>query len=326
MDGNSLARKIRKKAAVKLMLSLPVLLAAAALVLFMFFSGMSATEGSLAALDDIAATPVGDGLTWVSLTVPADDIQGKAVQRNADGVTVGYYIAALVDRRIVICYVTADTYKTLGGGGGFTFSGVLKELGAKGAKIIGDVLDRQRFGASKILYPYFIDTTENGVADRVFLLAFTFLLLAFGLFVLITSLACMTSAKNYSGVKRLSGHGDVGSLFKQIAQEYAEKAALSLGRGRNAVFLGREWIVVESRFNVRLMRVDSLQRAYKAKPSIMLHSYTIANTCSFLVLKVAYRLYAILGLEPNVDEILSTIASSYPRVAMFRDADDPYGC
>lgn len=167
MDGNSLARKIRKKAAVKLMLSLPVLLAAAALVLFMFFCGMSATEGlfsamdvhgSLAALDDIAATPVGDDCAWVSLTVTADDIQGKVIQRNADGVTVGYYVAVLVDRRIVLCYVTADTYKALGGDGGYTFSGVLKELDARGAKIIGEILDRQKFGASKILYPYFIDT------------------------------------------------------------------------------------------------------------------------------------------------------------------------
>jgi hypothetical protein len=330
MHENKLARKIKKGAVIKLILSLPLLAAAIVLIYLLFVSGLLSPVGflepykignSLTEVDAIAGKPLVAGLYNVTLTATTDNLFDTGVEHTTDDVTDGYYFAVLVDDRFIMCYINAKQYSQIYSGGGYTFSGVLEKLESEPLSYFIDDLKEQGASdseANEAVFKYSINATETGMFPRIMLYLVTLLLLVSGLWIAIANLMSISNIKFNSQVRKLAKYGDADSLFEEIEQEYAavESDAHSLGKGRGWVCLADKWIILLGGLGVKFMRAEDLLWAYKLKQTTKAYGIVTTGVYYFLKLRSRGKTLSAAGKEKYVDEVLAAIFEKYQWVVV----------
>lgn len=333
MHENKIAKRIKKGSAIKLILSLPILAAAAFLIYLLYVSKLFSPVGfiqpfeirsSLSNVDVIAGSPLSLGLYNVSLTATSDYLYDPGVERTTDDVTDGYYFAVFIEDKFVMCFVNTKQYDEIYSEEGYTFSGVLEKPEAKALSLFVEDLKKQGVSESEataLIYPYSINTTESGVFGRCMLYTFTLFLLVAGLLIAIRCLLTLINVKNFVHVRKLAKYGDAESLLEEIEQEYAASESDShfLGKGRGWVCLTEKWIVVLSGFGglgVRFMRAEDLMWAYKLKQTTKAYGVVTTGVYYFLKLRSREKTLSVAGKEQYVDELLAALFQAYPWVVV----------
>jgi hypothetical protein len=276
-------------------------------------------RGSLARCDAVTGKGIWDR-TKVSLAVSSDDLADTGIYMEMDNNPAGYYLAARVEGKYIICYVSAYEYKKYKSGDSLTFTGGFEPLEPEVESMVLDIMAKSGIGPSNarnMLYGYYINPSVsflflNRTIDYLPFLA----LLVLTAVLLIRSILPLLDIYRYHGFKNLpdmSRETALESIERQFADLTSERV---YDTGKCRVYLMRNWLIVKTFWNFRFYLADDLLWAYKSSFVHLKGGYMRHSRRRFVYARAKYATAKVPGRDARLDGFLTALSEAYPWITI----------